>query len=77
MFSVPFDYNWYENWWNVKLCTAFSIANKKMFNDMYYDSNPFKGDNGWHYRDLGSGLKFRGAMSSSGQATLMIHVSTK
>jgi len=47
-----------------------------MFNDMYSDkSGPFKGDDKWYSKDWGLGLKFRGFMSSSGQAKLEIHVS--
>jgi len=75
MFSVPFDYNWYKNWWNVNIYGGKVKAEQKVFDALYYFENPFKGDNGWHYRNLGGGLKFRGAMSSSGQAKLEIHVS--
>ena len=72
-FAVPFDYNFYENWWNVKLYPGNQRANSDQYNDLYYDANPFQA-NGWHQRSLGSGLKFRGSMSSSGTATLEIHV---
>jgi len=76
MFSVPYDYNWYENWWNVKLYVLDRTATSTMFNDMYSDkSGPFKGDDKWHSKDLGQGLKFKGFMSSSGKAKLEIHVS--
>ena len=73
MFSVPFDYNLYENWWNAKLYPGNKRANYDQYYNLYYDANPFRA-NGWHERSLGSGLKFRGSMSSSGQATLEIHV---
>jgi len=73
MWSVPFDYNFYENWWNAKLYSGNQDANYDQYVDLYYDANPFKA-NGWHERSLGSGLKFCGSMSSSGQATLEIHV---
>ena len=72
MFSVPFDYNLYENW-NAKLYPGNKRANYDQYYNLYYDANPFRA-NGWHERSLGSGLKFRGSMSSSGQATLEIHV---
>lgn len=75
MWSVPFDYNLYQNWWNVKMYSGEQKANDYMYNDLYYDANPFKA-NGWHTRNLGYGLKFRGSMASSGKATLEIHVST-
>ena len=76
MFSVPFDYNWYENWWNVKLYRGKRRADYDMWRDLYYYASPLRA-NGWHDRDLGSICKFSGSMSSSGQATLEIHVLRK
>ena len=76
MFSVPYDYNLYQNWWNVKLYKGKPRASCAMFNDMYYYANPFRA-NGWHERDLGSHLKFRGIMSNAGTSTLEIHVLKK
>ena len=75
MYSVPFDYNLYSNWWNVKLYSGRKEATKEMFNEMYRSqSKPFKGDNGWHTKDLGSGLSVNGAMASPGQTRLEIKV---
>ena len=76
MFSVPYDYNLYQNWWNVKLYNGDRRADYAMYEDLYYYAYPFKA-NGWHERDLGHNLKFRGVMSSSGQPTLEIHVTKK
>ena len=73
MYSVPFDYNWYENWWNAKLYPGNQRASYDQYYNLYYDAKPFRA-NGWHGRSLGSGLKVRGSMSNSGQATLEIHV---
>lgn len=73
MFSIPYDYNLYQNWWNAKLYPGDERASYDHYYDLYYDANPFKA-NGWHERSLGSNLKFRGSMSSSGKATLEIHV---
>ena len=73
MFSVPFDYTWYENLWNVKLYGQKNQANSRMYDDM--KKNPFKAD-GWKGRRLGPKLKFEGVMSSSSDATLKIHVRT-
>ena len=73
MFSVPFDYNLYENWWNAKLYPGEQPASKGQYEDLYYDADPFRA-NGWHERSVGSSLKFRRSMSSSGTATLEIHV---
>ena len=74
LFSIPYDYNLYSNWWNVKLYIGKKQADYDMYYDLYYYANPFKGDNGWHHRDLGSRLKIRGSMASSGQATFELHV---
>ena len=63
MFSVPSDYSWYGHKW----------ADEDLYKQMYYDDS-FIGNDGWHPRNLGSGLKMKGAMSSSGQATIEIHI---
>lgn len=73
MFSVPFDYNWYSNWFDVRLYHGYKRADEGLYDQMYND-DPFEGDDGWYRRNLGSGLKMKGAMSSSGQATIEIHI---
>ena len=35
MFSIPFDYNLYSNWWNVKLFRGSDRANYYMYYFMY------------------------------------------
>ena len=67
MYSVPFDYNWYSNWFDVWLYSGKRRANYNLCYQMYYD-------NYWHERNLGSRLRARGAMSNSGQATIEIHI---
>ena len=77
MYSVPFDYNLYRNWWNVKLYSGRLEASKNTFRDMYRSDKvegPFKGDNAWHTRHLGPGLSVKGAMGSTGQSELEIRV---
>nr|Q93109.1 RecName: Full=DELTA-actitoxin-Aeq1b; Short=DELTA-AITX-Aeq1b; AltName: Full=Equinatoxin V; Short=Eqt V; Short=EqtV; AltName: Full=Equinatoxin-5; Flags: Precursor [Actinia equina]AAC05720.1 equinatoxin V precursor [Actinia equina] len=74
LFSIPFDYNLYSNWWNVKVYKGHRRADQRMYEELYYNLSPFRGDNGWHNRDLGYGLKGRGFMNSSGQSILEIHV---
>ena len=76
MFSVPFDYGLYQNWWNVKLYYGKRRADYKIYEEMYYRANPFPAD-GWRERNLGSNCKVRGSTSSSGQPTLEIHVQRK
>ena len=38
MFSVPFDYNSYENWWNAKLYPGNKRANYDQYYNLYYES---------------------------------------
>jgi len=76
MWSVPYDYFWYENWWNVKLYSGRKTADYDMWEDLYYYANPFRA-NGYYSRDLGSICEFYGIMSSSGTPTLEIHVRRK
>ena len=49
-------------------------ASQKVYEDLYHAGKPFKGDNGWHRRSLGTMLKIRGSMASSGQAIFELHV---
>ena len=77
MYSVPFDYNLFRNWWNVKLYSGRQEANKQTFSDMERSNKvegPFKGDNSWHTRNLGLGFSVKGAMGSTGQSKLEIKV---
>ena len=75
MFSVPFDYNLYSNWWNAKVYEGSKSVNHDMYKDLYYDADPFKGDDQYHEReDIGQGYKVKGVMSSSGTCTLMVSI---
>ena len=77
MYSVPFDYNLFRNWWNVKLYSGRKEASKKTFSDMYRANKvegPFKGDNSWHTRNLGSEFSVKGAMGGTGKSQLVITV---
>nr|P58691.2 RecName: Full=DELTA-stichotoxin-Hcr4a; Short=DELTA-SHTX-Hcr4a; AltName: Full=Cytolysin RTX-A [Heteractis crispa] len=74
MFSVPFDYNLYSNWWDVKVYSGKRRADQAMYEDLYY-SNPYRGDNGWHQKNLGYGLKMKGIMTSAGEAIMEIRIS--
>lgn len=42
MFSVPFDYNLYSNWWDVKIYNGMKRATYDMYEDMYYN-HPYQG----------------------------------
>ena len=73
LFSVPFDYNLYRNYWDVMLYDGLKDADYSVYKKMYYGS-PLKGDNAWHCEYLGSGLRYSGDMASSGKASLKIKV---
>ena len=73
MYSVPFDLNLFNNWWNVKLYNGCQKADKNKFSDMD-GSDKMKGDNTWHTKKLGSRLFVKGAMGSTGQSKLEIKV---
>lgn len=77
MFSVPFDYVLYTNWWNVKIYQGKRQANYAMYRELYYRSNALKGNDEW--RDIKDkrmqfGIEARCVMSSSGNATLHVHL---
>ena len=73
MYSVPFDFNLFRNWWNVKLYGGRREASKQTFRDMY-GADRVRGDNAWHTKNLGLGLSVEGAMGSTGQSELEIRV---
>ena len=73
VFSVPFDYDLYSNWWNVSLTQGKSKADGSLFNKKK-NGKPFDGDNGWHHKKIGSSLYVKGSMASSGTPTLEVHV---
>lgn len=74
MFSVPFDYNLYSNWWNAKVYKGYHSIDEAMFNEMYYGNDPFKGDDAWHEKDIGEGYFVKGVMGSSGTCTLEVYI---
>jgi hypothetical protein len=74
LFSVPYHYTWYRNWWNIKVYRGYKRANKRMYRDLYYHAKPHKGNNEWHSKYLGYGLWSKGFMTSSGQTKLKIRV---
>ena len=43
LFSVPYDYNWYSNWWDVQVFSGKKEPNQQLYEEMYY-GEPFKGD---------------------------------
>ena len=74
MFSVPFSHLVYENWWNAKVYRNKKEADEDMWSQMYYRQEPFKGDNGWHEKEIGEGYNVKGIMTSSNRCKLQLKI---
>ena len=72
MFSVPFDYNLYSNWWDVKIYNGMKRATYDMYEDMYYN-HPYQGDNGWHTK-YANGFQVKGTMISAGECVMELRI---
>ena len=79
MFSVPFDRNLRNNWWNVKVYKSVESVSADKFYELYKWSDsrkyPFKGDGNYHEKNS-EGFYIRGVMSNSSTASLMITIQT-
>ncbi|XP_002963283.2 DELTA-actitoxin-Afr1a [Selaginella moellendorffii] len=71
MWSVPFDYNLYSNWWNFELRNGRVSPSRSLFNDLYYTDSAIKGDSNFVSR-FTNGRKFEGSMGHSGTPVLDI-----
>ena len=76
MFSVPYNYWWYKNEFEVLLYNGMrKTADDKLFNVMYDDHiHRMKGNNHWRTQYLNAKLRARCFMSSSGAATINIQI---
>lgn len=76
IFSVPYNYAFYDNWWNVRVYKGEKKATEAVFDELYSSrAKPIKGNDGWKEKDnIGEGYKAKGVMSSSGNAPLLINV---
>ena len=74
MFSVPFSHSMYENWWNAKVYRNKKEADKNMWSQMYYWQEPFKGDDGWHEKEIGEGYRVKGYMTSLSRCKLQLKI---
>lgn len=60
MFSVPWDYNLYKNWFAVGVYMADRSCDKELFKEMYYEKK--QKDHGFVREEAtGSGINFVGA----------------
>ncbi|KAG7507689.1 cytolysin Src-1-like [Solea senegalensis] len=81
MFSVPYDYNFYQNWLGVGVYEHTHAVDKKLFKDMY-EAKDFT--NFVRHKADGSGVKYasrmldvRGCMSDEGKAIVKLEIYDK
>uniref|UniRef100_A0A8B9HGJ4 Uncharacterized protein n=1 Tax=Astyanax mexicanus TaxID=7994 RepID=A0A8B9HGJ4_ASTMX len=79
MFSVPYNYNHYENWFALGIFELGIACNKDLYKQMYYDCGPFKREKG-----TGSVLTYSsktvdlsGTMSPQGYSVIKVELSDK
>lgn len=74
MFSVPYDYNKYQNCIGLGIYKNNTPCDDELFNEMYYYTGPFAagkatGSNIAHY---GEGFCVKGTMSEGGKAVMKV-----
>jgi len=74
MFQVPFDYNLYNNCWNVKIYDGHLQADSAMFKEMYDKQSYFIGNDTWEKKKLNDKYIVEGVMTSSSESILQICV---
>ncbi|XP_072545017.1 uncharacterized protein [Salminus brasiliensis] len=74
MFSVPFDYNCYKNWFALGIFESGVSCDEKLYKQMYYESGPFTRANG-----TGSCITYfkkeallKGTMSPQGHSVIKV-----
>ncbi|CAG8705454.1 5428_t:CDS:2, partial [Funneliformis mosseae] len=73
MWSVPFNYGFYSNWWNLKVFKGRVRANQALYDRMYHEL-PHEGDNNIYRGILNSDLLYSGTMGNSGTPTIEIEI---
>ncbi|XP_017578982.1 uncharacterized protein LOC108443075 [Pygocentrus nattereri] len=80
MFSVPYDYTWYENWFALGIFEVNIPCDYDLFKQMYYDNVD---DDGQFTRKkaagdviihLGEGALVKGTMSDGGQSIIKVEL---
>ncbi|KAK1138628.1 DELTA-stichotoxin-Hcr4a-like [Acipenser oxyrinchus oxyrinchus] len=80
MFSVPFDYNWYKNWFAIGSFTVGKPCDHDLYNRMYH-----KGEKGFIRRQAtdgvieftGEAVEIKATMSAAGRSIMKIEVWNK
>ncbi|RGB37297.1 Sea anemone actinoporin [Rhizophagus diaphanus] len=73
MWSIPFDYNIYSNWWSIIVYDGLVEANDDLYREMYYGS-PKKGDSQTYEGDLNFGWRYEGTMGHSGTPIIVVDI---
>ncbi|CAI2188559.1 12495_t:CDS:2 [Funneliformis geosporum] len=73
MWSVPYNYVFYSNWWNIKVFKGRVRANQALYDRMYHDL-PHEGDNNIYRGILNSDLLYSGSMGNSGTPTIEVEI---
>ncbi|KAL6478454.1 hypothetical protein MHYP_G00142890 [Metynnis hypsauchen] len=74
MFSVPYDYNQYENMFALGIYEPNKACDKNLYTEMYYCEGPFKRENGTGNCIIysGKGVELKGTMSDFGQSIIRV-----
>ncbi|XP_026998900.1 DELTA-actitoxin-Afr1e-like [Tachysurus fulvidraco] len=74
MFSVPFDYNFYENYLALGIYENHVSCNSDLFFEMYYEKGPFTRERATGSKVMYSvqGISVKGTMSPAGKAIMKV-----
>lgn len=74
MWSVPYDYNLYSNWWNFEVRSGRVAASRSLYQSLYNSNTAIKGDSN-HVKRSTNGWTFEGSMGHSGTPLLSVVLS--
>ncbi|XP_051566543.1 DELTA-stichotoxin-Hcr4a-like [Myxocyprinus asiaticus] len=76
MFSVPYDYDKYENWFAVGIFDSDRSCDESLFNLMYYESGSFSRDNssGNEIKQVWNAIEIKGTMSPRAKSIMKVEV---
>ncbi|XP_017548769.1 bryoporin-like isoform X1 [Pygocentrus nattereri] len=76
MFSVPYHYTQYQNWFALGIFDASQSCDESLYNMMYYNSGPFVRDDcsGSEVRFEKNGVELKGTMSPRAKAIAKIEL---
>ncbi|KAL7873652.1 hypothetical protein AOLI_G00127230 [Acnodon oligacanthus] len=74
MFSVPFNFNWFKNWFALGIFEPDIPCDNALFNQMYYDTGLFtRGKStGNTITHLGEDILMKGTMSAGGPSVMKV-----